>query len=293
MKTIAPTHGSQKRRRLTVLAAAAFAILALTLMLPASSAFAAPEQVTATAEKPLADLTLDDLKEEELQFTAYSLKQAASLGIPFASTSYSGSRQIFSYHWLKWTTRTVAGKAVRFGVGVQLLLVVTKNDADAKTSGLPFLAASATLGHASVDAYLRIRGASSTEISKALPGAQVTTFDVTSFQAWLDSVNTIKDLILTSTTKIEATRLVDPKSSRDVDPLLEKVVVTYALTKIADGETLADALDDLPKTNDREQRREIVMGVYEDWGIDELDREPTEPMRARAKRYVDSMVEDA
>ncbi|WP_437586462.1 hypothetical protein [Sorangium sp. So ce1000] len=130
----------------------------------------------------------------------------------------------------------------------------------------------------------------------ALPGPNAMTFNVESFQSWLDAINKLKALVLQPEARINPVVLIQPKTSRDVDPLLEHAVIAYGLTKLADGETLAEALDDLPKTSDRETRRALVIELYRDFASiesTELDREPSEDIVVRAKHYVKDMVDDA
>ncbi|KYF87222.1 hypothetical protein BE20_16030 [Sorangium cellulosum] len=276
------------------------AALAASILVPGNARADAPAPTLSSTPAivlPDRPSPLDDFTNDQVQFTAYSLKQAAALDVPFFGSKYSGSQQLVAYEWKRWVDRkTKSGSVEHVGVAVQLFLRVRKLDANARTSSLSFLAASATLGHAQVDAHIRVRGASSAAISMALPGPSTTTFNVESFQTWLDAVNKIKALILRPETHINPVVLIEPKTSRDVDPLLEHAVVAYGLAKIADGETLAEALDDLPETSDREARRALVIDLYLDFaGIEstELDREPSDHVVQRAKRYVDEMVNDA
>ncbi|WP_437586461.1 hypothetical protein [Sorangium sp. So ce1000] len=109
---------------------------------------AAPTPISTTATvTPERPSPLDELTNDQIQFTAYSLKQAIALDLPFVISKYDGSEQLVAYEWKRWGERkSKTGSVQHVGVAVQLFLRVHKSDAQARTSSLSLVAAAATYG---------------------------------------------------------------------------------------------------------------------------------------------------
>jgi len=90
-------------------------------------------------------------------------------------------------------------------------------------------------------------------------------------------------------------RLVQPRTEWAGDSYTAVVASSYALTKIADGETLGEALRKIPADKPT-ATKDVVIRVYRDFaGLSEveLDVRPSPGDQRRAERYVDGLVDDA
>lgn len=238
------------------------------------------------------ELGLKDLDNETISLSSYSLEQAASLGLPGSSAAESSSRRIFAYEYLKYRDLE---DGQRRGVAAQIFLDVRSFKASAQFSTLPIIAASATMGYAEIKASFRVRGMTSKTVTETLPKLKDLGFNVETYQGWMDALNAVRGEVWKEETTVRPVRLVQPRTQAEGDSYAAVVATTYALTKIADRESLNDALKKIPEDKPA-VTKDIVLRVYRDFtglGEADLDTEPSKVDQLRAQRYVDGLCEDA
>jgi hypothetical protein len=187
---------------------------------------------------------LTDLPRQNTFTSTMSLDVAASLGIPVGSTDTKYSRRIFIQEYLKYLDIKKAKQTVRWGIGVRWVVNYKMLDVQAKTTSIALIAASAQVGSIEAEARFQVIGIDSAEITAAIPAP--VNLSVDTYVVLNDAFMKIKGLIWGSNTTVTPQILAvlgEIKDEVDQD-FEEALAVSWALTKIAEGQTLQYALDD-------------------------------------------------
>jgi hypothetical protein len=190
---------------------------------------------------------------------AYSLSvsAAASLGFPVGSIAIGAQRDALMFGSSRWRDVVANEHTYRFGVALRALVVVS----DIKGSGaltLPVVAAKVELEGARASAQLLVRGYKGDDLGGLLPSWQ--SFGVDSYAQYMAAVSDLQKAIMGDSGNIQpellATTVVDSK----VPNPSEAICSVYGLHAIAEGATLAHALDKLGV--DDHEVSEAVRALY-------------------------------
>ena len=206
---------------------------------------------------------------------AYSLSvsAAANLGFPVGNITAAYQRDALMFGSSRWVDVASGDHTYRFGVALRAIVVVS----DIKGSGaltLPVVAAKVELEGARASAQLLVRGYKGSALGGQLPAWQ--SFGVDSYGQYMTAVTALQKQIMEDAANIQpellATTVISPKA---VSPA-EAVGTVYALHAIAEGATLAHALDKLAVDDEgiAEAARALYRGV-----IGEDDRAVPDPQQ--------------
>ena len=218
---------------------------------------------------PKAD-ELDNWAQEDYSLSASA---AASVGFPVGNLNAAVQRNALMFGSARWKDVTAGEHTYRFGVALRALVVVSDIKGSAALT-LPIVAAKVELEGARASAQLLVRGYKGDTLGGLLPTWQ--SFGVDSYAQYMSAVSELQKTIMADATNIQpellATTLVDSK----VPTPAEAIGSVYGLHAIAEGATLAHALDKLG-VDDREVS-EALKALYRS-RIGEDDRAVPDPQQ--------------
>ena len=175
---------------------------------------------------------------------AYSLdvSAAASLGFPVGSITAGVQHDALMFGSSRWKDVVSGEHSYRFGVALRALVVVS----DIKGSGaltLPIVAAKVELEGARASAQLLVRGYKGSDLGGLLPTWQ--SFGVDSYAQYMSAVSDLQKTIMGDAGNIQPELLATTVLSTNVPTSGEAIGSVYGLHAIAEGATLAHAIDKL------------------------------------------------
>jgi hypothetical protein len=175
---------------------------------------------------------------------AYSLSvsAAADLGFPVGNISATFQRDALMFGSSRWKDVVGGEHTYRFGVALRAIVVVS----DIKGSGaltLPVVAAKVELEGARASAQLLVRGYKGSTLGEQLPAWQ--SFGVDSYGQYMAAVTGMQKAIMDDAADIQPELLATTVLSPKVPEPGVAVGTVYALHAIAEGATLAHAVDKL------------------------------------------------
>jgi hypothetical protein len=209
---------------------------------------------------------------------AVDVSMAADLGFPIRSVGASIQHDALIFGVSRWKDVVSNQHTYRFGVALRALVVVS----DIKVSGgltLPVVAAKVELEGARASAQLMVRGYVGSDLGGLLPTWQ--SFGVDSYAQYMTAVSSMQKAILSDAANIQPELLATTVFSRQAADPAEAVGSVYGLHAIADGATLAHALDKLGV--DDPDISQAVKALYQS-AIGEDDRQvPSQQQRQNAR----------
>jgi hypothetical protein len=203
---------------------------------------------------------------------------AANLGFPIGNLTGSIQHDALMFGVSRWTDVVSDKHTYRFGVALRALVVVL----DIKVSGgltLPVVAAKVEIEGARASAQLMVRGYVGSDLGGLLPTWQ--SFGVDSYAQYMAAVSSLQKVILSDTANIQPELLATSVFSHNAPDPEEAVGSVYGLYAIADGATLAHALDKL-KVDDPDIAQ-AVKTLYQST-IGEDDRRVPSPQQRQNAR---------
>lgn len=182
---------------------------------------------------------LDNWAQESYSLT---VSAAAGLGFPLGSVTASYQRDVLMFGTSRWVDVASGEHAYRFGVALRAIVVVS----DIKGNGaltLPVVAAKVELDGARASAQLLVRGYKGDALGGLLPAWQ--TFGVDSYGQYMTAISALQKQIMADAGNIQPELLATTVVSAKVPAPGVAVGAVYALHAIAEGATLAHALDKL------------------------------------------------
>jgi hypothetical protein len=175
---------------------------------------------------------------------AYSLSVSAAgdLGFPVGNLSATFQRTSLMFGASRWKDVVSGEHTYRFGVALRALVVVS----DIKGSGaltLPVVAAKVEIEGARASAQLLVRGYKGSTLGGLLPAWQ--SFGVDSYAQYMSAISAMQKAIMEDAANIEPELLATTVLSPKVPAPGEALGAVYALHAIAEGASLAHALDRL------------------------------------------------
>jgi hypothetical protein len=202
---------------------------------------------------PAAD-ELDNWAQENYSLSASA---AASLGFPVGSVTATVQRDALMFGTSRWKDVVAGEHTYRFGVALRALVVVS----DIKGGGaltLPIVAAKVELEGARASAQLLVRGYKGQDLGGLLPTWQ--SFGVDSYAQYMAAVSNLQKAIMGDAGNIQPELLATTAVNSKVPSPAEAIGSVYGLHAIAEGATLAHAIDKLG-IDDREVS-ETVRALY-------------------------------
>jgi hypothetical protein len=191
--------------------------------------------------------TTDQLDNWSQEAYSLSVNAAANLGFPVGNITASYQRDALMFGSSRWLDVVDGEHTYRFGVALRAIVVIS----DIKGSGaltLPVVAAKVELENARASAQLLVRGYKGSSLGGLLPSWQ--TFGVDSYGQYMLAITALQKQIMEDAGNIQpellATTAVSPKAASPE----EAVGTMYALHALAEGATLAHALDKLHVDDD-------------------------------------------
>jgi hypothetical protein len=211
---------------------------------------------------------------------AYSLdvSAAASVGFPVGSISAGVQRDALMFGSSRWKDVVSGERSYRFGVALRALVVVS----DIKGSGtltLPIVAAKVELEGARASAQLLVRGYTGSDLGGLLPTWQ--SFGVDSYAQYMSAISDLQKAIMGDAGNIQPELLATTVMSPKVPSSAEAIGSVYGLHAIAEGSTLAHALDKLEI--DDQDIAQAVKALYQS-RIGEDDRGVPDEQQRQAAR---------
>jgi hypothetical protein len=191
--------------------------------------------------------TADQLDNWSQEAYSLSVNAAANLGFPVGNITASYQRDALMFGSSRWIDVASGEHTYRFGVALRAIVVIS----DIKGGGaltLPVVAAKVELEGARASAQLLVRGYKGSTLGEMLPAWQ--TFGVDSYGQYMLAISALQKQIMADAGNIQpellATTAVSPRAASPA----EAVGTMYALHAIAEGATLAHALDKLNVDDD-------------------------------------------
>ena len=250
----------------------------------------APVKLTVAAVPNLADADVPQAADLDLwTWDQYELKAdvAAKLGLTVGGSgeaSYKSRVLVAEFSRSKSVMRPEG--QLRYGTAARLIVKVSNFDAKANMT-LPFIAAEAQFNRLEASAALRIEGYVGPGAAKQLP--KFGSFDVESYVKLMDALNSLTESIGADVDNIRPVRLWTWAEAGDggkaVDDRLTSAVGTmWALTKIADGKPVAEAIAHY-RDEDDAVAQDAIQATYTH--LVGSDAAPGGQARARAKELLD------
>lgn len=191
---------------------------------------------------------------------AYSLdvSAATNLGFPVGNLSQGYRRQALMFGVSRWKDVTAQQHTYRFGVSLRAIIVVS----DIKGGGsltLPVISAKVEIEGARATAQLLVRGYKGDDLAQELPAWQ--SFGVDAYADYMKAISSIQATIMGTPANIEPELLATTVGATNLPSASASVGFVYALHAIAEGATLAHALDKL-QSPDEEIARTVRL-VYQ------------------------------
>lgn len=207
-----------------------------------------------------------------------SISAAVSLGFELGNVGVSAQHDALMFGASRWKDVVSGEYTYRFGVALRALVVVS----DIKISGaltLPVVAAKVELEGARASAQLTVRGYTGSDLGGLLPTWQ--SFGVDSYAQYMTAVSTLQKTIMGDAANIQPELLATTVFSHQAPDPGEAVGSVYALHAIADGATLAHALDKLGV--DDPEISQAVKASYESMIGDDERTVPSQQQRQDAR----------
>lgn len=192
--------------------------------------------------------TADQLDNWSQEAYSLSVSAAANLGFPVGNITASFQRDSLMFGSLRWVDVTAGEHTYRFGVALRAIVVISDIKGDGALT-LPVVAAKVELEGARASAQLLVRGYKNSTLGGMLPAWQ--SFGVDSYGQYMTAISDLQKQIMGDPGNIQPELLATTVtvSPRTASPA-EAVGTVYALHAIAEGATLAHALDKLPVDDD-------------------------------------------
>jgi hypothetical protein len=181
---------------------------------------------------------LDELDKRRFESDA---SFAGSLSQGLFSGSGGGRRLVVveDFYRGKYCTAP-SGERLLYGAAVRLRVGISEIKAEMKLT-LPFIAASAEVGSARAFYHLSVKGYTGPNIAELIP--EPGDFNVETYVGLMDKITKIQKLLTSDTANIKPVRLaIDVPDTDAAFVLRSSVGTTWALSQIADGKNLNDAL---------------------------------------------------
>lgn len=181
---------------------------------------------------------LDELDKRRFESDA---SFAGSLSQGLFSGSGGGRRLVVveDFYRGKYCTAP-SGERLLYGAAVRLRVGISEIKAEMKLT-LPFIAASAEVGSARAFYHLSVRGYTGPDIADLIP--EPGDFNVETYVGLMDKITKIQKLLTSDIANIKPVRLAVELPDNDAGFVLRSSVgTTWALSQIADGKNLNDAL---------------------------------------------------
>lgn len=185
---------------------------------------------------------VNDLDNWAQEAYSLSVSAASNLGFPVGNITAAFKREALMFGSSRWKDVSSGEHTYRFGVALRAIVVVS----DIKGSGaltLPVVAAKVELEGARASAQLLVRGYKGDALGALLPAWQ--SFGVDAYGQYMKSVSDLQKEIMGDAQNIQPELLATTVVSQTVPAAGEAVGSVYALHAIAEGATLAHALDKL------------------------------------------------
>jgi hypothetical protein len=185
---------------------------------------------------------VNDLDNWSQEAYSLSVSTASDLGFPVGNITASFKREALMFGSSRWKDVVNGGHTYRFGVALRAIVVVS----DILGSGaltLPVVAAKVELEGARASAQLLVRGYKCNALGDLLPAWQ--SFGVDAYGQYMKSVSDLQKEIMGDAQNVVPELLATTVVARPVPAAGEAVGSVYALHAIAEGATLAHALDKL------------------------------------------------
>jgi len=229
-----------------------------------SSDLAISDDLFSLINEPTVDIPqkLEDLDTEDSFTSVLSVDAAAALKIPFGTGEANVSRKIFVQDYLRYKDLQDNEKKVRWGVGIRWIVNIKQTDVKADISSLPFVAASAQFGYVQAEARFQVLGLSSKEITTLTPAPSP--LNTESFAKFDLALNEIKKRMWDENTivKPKLIAILGETLPRMESKYEESLAITWALSRIKDGDSLQMAL--IKIKGESPLFADVVTGVYID-----------------------------
>jgi hypothetical protein len=220
----------------------------------------------------------DELDNWTQENYSLSVSAAANLGFPVGNVEGSVQHDALMFGAARWKDVVSGEHSYRFGVALRALVVVS----DIKVSGaltLPVVAAKVELEGARASAQLMVRGYVGNDLGALLPTWQ--SFGVDSYAQYMGAVSSLQKAIMSDAANIQPELLATTVFSHKTADPGEAVGSVYGLHAIADGATLAHALDKLDV--DDPDISQAVKAVYQSAIGEDDQRVPSQVQRQNAR----------
>ncbi|WP_433384496.1 hypothetical protein ACQPZX_23905 [Actinoplanes sp. CA-142083] len=250
----------------------------------------APVRLTVAPVPNLADADVPKAADLDLwTWDQYELKSdvAAKLGLTVGGSgnaTYKSRVLVAEFSRSKSIMRPEG--QLRYGTAARLIVKVSNFEAGANLT-LPFIAAEAQFNRLEASAALRIEGYVGASAAKQLP--KFGSFDVESYVKLMDALNALTESIGADVDNIRPVRLwtwaeADDSGKAVDDRLTSAVGTMWALTQIAEGKPVAEALARY-RDEDDTVAQDAIQATYNH--IVNSDEAPGGQARARAKELLD------
>jgi hypothetical protein len=171
----------------------------------------------------------------------------------------------------------------RYGIGVRITLRITQVEFGTKLN-YGVIGAVSELGHANVEYEISGMGIVDTSILKDLPGPQVIS------QNTMKDIETAFEAIQQKLAAMDVTML-EPQpfmirvpEASEVDPTMDAQAVVFAYKKMADQETLKDAINQASAIG---IKQEVIKTVYKKLGVTDVSARISRDIRKAAEAWLE------
>lgn len=211
---------------------------------------------------------------------------ASKLGFAVGGVEGDFQSRVLVAEWSR--SKTVQGShnstGVRFGVAARLVVHVRSIGAEANLS-LPFVAAEAQMNRAEAQANMTIEGYVGSKAGDLFPS--FSNFDVESYVKLMDAMTSAKGVIGGDEKNIKPVRLwcwgESTAEPTGAEPTVAAVATAWALTRIAEGNTLAETVEGYVKEGDPVARTAIERAYS---SVDAGDGKPSDEAKDEAKNLL-------
>lgn len=227
--------------------------------------------------------TLQELPYQHTFTSTLSVDLAVALGIPVGDVDARMSRRVFVQEYLKYAKID----SLRWGIGIRWLVNYKTVDAQAKTSSIALVAASAQFGFVQAEARFEVIGVDSARITELV--AAPVQLDVETYQQMNDAFVNIKKLVWDAATIVRPQMVgvmaTQPTNQNDYE---EALGAGWGLTQVMQGLTLSDALRSSKLRSEifDDAVRAIYTTVAE---LSDADLRPAAAAQARAKKILNGL----
>jgi hypothetical protein len=208
-----------------------------------------------------------------------SVKAAAHLGFPIATSSDDVRRDLLIFGTSRWTdVDSGDGHVYRFGISLRVLVQVQSVEAELDLT-LPAVAASVQLGRAQASAQLIVRGYNSSTLGKLLPPWQ--SFTVDSYSQYMAAISAIQQEIMNNDGSIVPQLLATTVAAPTLPSSAQSVGTVLALRGISDGHRLAALLGS--ELAEPAEVQDSITQTYSDFGLGPGD-DPGTQAQEKARR---------